>query len=64
MKAITTSTQNYRLNNRLNFRVHGRETLVNRQKDSLIPASKYPVLKRQLIDMKRHLKSLKEIRDL
>ncbi|WP_226594634.1 hypothetical protein [Microseira wollei] len=60
MKAITTSTQNYRLNNRLNFRVHGIETLVNRQKDSLIPASKYPVLKRQLIDMKRHLNCLRD----
>ncbi|MFB2979688.1 CapA family protein [Microseira sp. BLCC-F43] len=60
VEAIPTYTQNYRLNNRLNFRVLPIEAVVNRQKDSLIPASKYPVLKRQLIEMKRHLKSLSD----
>ncbi|HAX77627.1 MAG TPA: capsular biosynthesis protein [Cyanobacteria bacterium UBA11372] len=58
VEAIPTYTQNYRLNNRLNFRVLPIEAVVNRQKDPLIPASKYPVLKRQLVEMKRHLKSL------
>jgi len=52
VEAIPTRTQNYRLNHRLSFRVLPIEAVVNRQKDSLIPASKYPVLKRQLIDMK------------
>ncbi len=59
VEAIPTYTQNYRLNNRLNFRVLPIEAVVNRQKDPLIPASKYRVLKRQLVEMKRHLKSLK-----
>ncbi len=63
VEAIPTYTQNYRLNNQLNFRVLPIEAVVNRQKDPLIPASKYPVLKRQLVEMKRHLKSMKEIRD-
>jgi poly-gamma-glutamate capsule biosynthesis protein CapA/YwtB (metallophosphatase superfamily) len=63
VEAIPTYTQNYRLNNKLNFRVLPIEAVVNRQKDPLIPASKYPVLKRQLVEMKRHLKSLGEIRD-
>lgn len=59
VEAIPTWTQNYRLNNKLNFRILPIEAVVNRQKDALIPASKYPILKRQLIEMKRHLKSLK-----
>jgi poly-gamma-glutamate synthesis protein (capsule biosynthesis protein) len=64
VEAITTSPHNSQLNNRLSFRVLPIEAVVNRQKDSLIPASKYRVLKRQLVEMKRHLNSLKEIRAL
>lgn len=63
VEAIPTYTQNYRLNNKLTFRVLPIETVVNRQKDPLIPASKYPVLKQQLFEMKRHLKSLNNYSD-
>ncbi|MCL1472687.1 CapA family protein [Argonema antarcticum] len=58
VEAIPTWTHNYTLNNNLNFRVLPIEAVVNRKNDPLLPASKYPVLKNQLLDMKRHLKSL------
>jgi poly-gamma-glutamate capsule biosynthesis protein CapA/YwtB (metallophosphatase superfamily) len=55
VEALPTYTQNYYLNGKLNFRVLPIEAVVTRPKDPLIPASKYPVLKQQLSEMKRHL---------
>lgn len=55
VEAIPTYTQNYYLNGKLNFRTLPIEAVVTRPKDPLLPASKYPVLKQQLSDMKRHL---------
>ncbi len=58
VEAIPTWTHNYTLNNKLNFRVLPIEAVVTRKNDPLLPSTKYPVLKNQLLDMKRHLKSL------
>lgn len=58
VEAIPTYTQNYQLNNKLNFRVLPIEAVVKAKKDPLIPNSKYPVLKQQLNEMNKHLKSI------
>jgi poly-gamma-glutamate synthesis protein (capsule biosynthesis protein) len=58
VEAIPTWTHNYKLNNKLNFRVLPIEAVVTKKNDQLLPAAKYPVLKKQLREMKSHLKSL------
>ncbi len=58
VEAIPTWIHNYRLNNKLNFRVLPIEAIVTRKNDPLLPTTKYPVLKKQLLEMKSHLKSL------
>lgn len=58
VEAIPTWTHNYKLNNKLNFRVLPIEAVVTKKNDPLLPAAKYPVLKKQLLEMKSHLKSL------
>ncbi|MDY6781484.1 MAG: CapA family protein [Cyanobacteriota bacterium] len=61
VKAIPTYIQNYTLNGKLNFRVLPIETTVNHPQDSLLPASKYPILKQQLSEMKRHIEEFAPI---
>lgn len=58
VEAIPTWTHNYKLNNKLNFRVLPIEAVVTKKNDPLLPAAKYPILKKQLREMKSHLKSL------
>lgn len=58
VEAIPTWTHNYKLNNKLNFRVLPIEAVVARKNDPLLPAARYPILKKQLLEMKSHLKSL------
>ncbi|MFB2922881.1 CapA family protein [Aerosakkonema funiforme] len=58
VEAMTTWTQNYRLNNKLNFRVVPIAAVVKTKKDPLIPTTYYPVLQKQLVQMNNHLKSL------
>ena len=58
VEAIPTYTQNYQLNNKLNFRILPIEAVVKAKKDPLIPNYKYPVLKQQLNEMNKHLKSI------
>lgn len=58
VEAIPTYTQNYRLNNNLNFRVLPIEAVVKSKKDPLIPNYKYAALKQQLNEMNKHLKSI------
>lgn len=58
VEAIPTWTHNYRLNNKLNFRVLPIEAVVTNKNDPFLPQSKYPVLEKQLVEIKSHLKSL------
>lgn len=58
VEATPTWTHIYRRNNKLNFRVLPIEAIVTSKNDPLLPATQYPVLEKQLREMKSHLESL------